>query len=141
MVGVPTAAARESNAVKTDPRAKSPAGVIYQIPLNSARRSAAPVLPAGSRGGGPGGGGASQNPSSVHSENGFGSSSSVPGVSPAALKIGAGVPSAHPAGSTFPTFFLIMIIAAAAVLAGTAAAAVRRRRSDGSGTFEYPADT
>lgn len=41
---------------RTDPKASSPAGVIYQIPLDSGRRDAAPVLPVGSRHDGPGGG-------------------------------------------------------------------------------------
>lgn len=138
MIGAQTAAAKESNAVRTDPKAASPAGVIYQIPLNSARRNAAPVLPGGSHGGGPGGGsGSGANPSSIHSENGFGSSSNVPGVSAAALRTGAGVPAAHVAGSTLPTFLLIAIIAAAAIAAGVLAAGVRRRRSDGTG---FPAE-
>jgi len=143
MVLAQTAAARNDHAVQTDPNANSPAGVIYQIPLNSARRSAAPVLPAGSHGGGPGGGGGgagsaagSKDPSSIHSENGFGSSSSVPGVNPAALRIGAGVPAAHTAGSSLPTFLLIAIIAAAAIVAGVLATTVRRRHSEGT---DYPA--
>jgi len=130
------AANNDRTAVQTDPKASSPAGVIYQIPLNSARRSAAPVLPAGSHGGGPGGGAGSKDPSSIHSENGFGSSSSVPGVSPAALRIGAGVPAAHTAGSFLPTFLLIAIIAAAAIVAGVLATAVRRRHTEGT---DYPA--
>ncbi len=136
MIGVQTAAAGGSTAVQTDPRASSPAGVIYQIPLNSARRSAAPVLLAGSHGGGPkGGAGSSGNPSSIHSENGFGSSSNVPGVNQAALRTGAGVAAARTPGSSFPTFLLIALIAAAAIAAGVLAAAVRRHVSGGT---EYP---
>ena len=58
MVGVPTAAGRgAARPCRPTPSASSPAGVIYQIPLNNARRNAAPVLPGGSHGGGPGGGG------------------------------------------------------------------------------------
>ncbi len=80
-----------AHAQATDPDADSPSGVIYEIPLESARDDAAP------RGGGTGGsqagngdGGtpASSVPaatqdteSSIHSENGFGSSSEVPGAS------------------------------------------------------------
>jgi hypothetical protein len=82
----------------TDPDADSPSGVIYEIPLESARDDAAP------RGGGSGGtqagngdGGtpASSVPaegldeSSIHSENGFGSSSDVPGASEAGAKQGS----------------------------------------------------
>ena len=88
VAGIAPGAAR---AQATDPDADSPSGVIYEIPLESARDDAAP------RGGGSGGtqagngdGGtpASSVPaegqdteSSIHSENGFGSSSEVPGAS------------------------------------------------------------
>jgi hypothetical protein len=127
MVGVQAAVAGGSGAVQVDPRASSPAGVIYQIPLDNARRNAAPVLPVGSRArvGTPG------DPSSIHSENGFGSSSHVPGVSPTALRIGVGVPAAHTPGSTLPTFLLMAIVAAAAIAAGVIATGARRRRADG----------
>ena len=117
MLGAQTAAAAAHHAVQTDPSAGSPAGVIYQIPLDNARRDAAPVLPVGSHGG-PGSPG---NPSSIHSENGFGSASSVPGVSPAALRIGAGVPAGGKPGSTWPTYLLIAVFAAAAIGAGALA--------------------
>ncbi len=139
---------------RTDPQAGSPAGVIYQIPLDTGRRDAAPVLPAGRRGGGssgqgggaatgsagtgspsggPGtgsaagesassgssaGGGTPSDPSSIHSENGFGSASAVPGVSPAAVRIGAGVPATHTAGSTFPSYLLMVLIGVAAIAVG-----------------------
>jgi hypothetical protein len=152
---------------RTDPQAGSPAGVIYQIPLDTGRRDAAPVLPAGRRGtgslgqgatppGGPGGnsggsggsaaaggasgagasgtaggesassaspagGGTPSDPSSIHSENGFGSASAVPGVSPAAVRIGAGVPAAHTASSTFPSYLLMVLIGAAAIAVGLVA--------------------
>ncbi len=165
---------------RTDPQAGSPAGVIYQIPLDTGRRDAAPVLPAGRRGGGssgqgggaaaggpgtsgpgsggpgtggPGGGspgtggsgtgsssgggpgtgsaagesassgssaggGTPSDPSSIHSENGFGSASAVPGVSPAGVRIGAGVPAVHTAGSTFPSYLLMVLIGVAAIAVG-----------------------
>jgi hypothetical protein len=136
---------------RTDPQAGSPAGVIYQIPLDTGRRDAAPVLPVGRRGGGssgqgagaagnspgagspspgtsaagesasssaPAGGGTPSDPSSIHSENGFGSASAVPGVSPAAVRIGAGVPAAHTAGSTFPSYLLMALIGVAAIAVG-----------------------
>lgn len=127
---------------RTDPQASSPAGVIYEIPLDSGRRDGAPLAgtskrskrggsidgaAAGGTGGGIGsavgagpdgagakgasspsgsdkaasdgttssdavqppaspsegsgpGGGSANDPSSIHSENGFGSSSKVPGI-------------------------------------------------------------
>jgi cobalamin biosynthesis Mg chelatase CobN len=54
-----------------DPDADSPSGAIYEIPLDSARKDAAPR---------PSPDEAAPDPSSLHSENGFGSSSTVPGV-------------------------------------------------------------
>ncbi len=57
-IGVQTAMAEAEAVQRTDPQAESPAGVIYQIPLDSARRDAAPVLPSGRRNGGSSGGGA-----------------------------------------------------------------------------------
>ncbi len=83
----------------TDPARGSPPGVIYEIPLDNARRDAAPsahrrASGGRSRNGAPGAGGSTTQgtsvpasaaggvtPSSIHSENGFGSSSTVPGVS------------------------------------------------------------
>jgi hypothetical protein len=120
---------------RTDPEASSPAGVIYEIPFDTARKDAAPKSArqggqdsgtsagsaaagaAGSTGGGGSGGGgsgsgssgatsgsassggsgsgggaangsASDDPNvgtSIHSENGFGSSSQVPGVAGATV--------------------------------------------------------
>ena len=164
-IGAQAAMAEAQAVERTDPQAESPAGVIYQIPLDSARRDAAPVLPTGRRdgaqgatgngaggsGNGSGGGagssssggsggasssggtsahgagaglsassaapdaGTPQDPSSIHSENGFGSSSQVPGVSQAALRTGAGVAATQAAGSTLPTYLLIALIAVAAI--------------------------
>jgi hypothetical protein len=74
--------------------------------------------------------GTPQDPSSIHSENGFGSSSQVPGVSQAALRTGAGVVATQAAGSTLPTYLLIALIAVAAV--GMGVLATRRPpRHDG----------
>lgn len=73
----------------------------------------------------PAGGGTSSDPSSIHSENGFGSSSHVPGVSPAATGIGAGVAAAHTAGSTLPGYLLIVLIALAAIAVGLLASRTR----------------
>lgn len=169
MFGCQGAMAESNNVVqRTDPGANSPAGVIYQIPLDSGRRDAAPVLPVGSRPGGgggasgsggasvgatgtgsgasgagasgaksasaatPSGGGTPSNPSSIHSENGFGSSSQVPGVSRAALVTGAGVPATSTPGSALPTYLLIGLVAAAAIAAGLFATGTGRHRSEGA---------
>jgi hypothetical protein len=171
-IGLQTPTAEAQAAQRTDPKAESPAGVIYQIPLDSARRDAAPVLPTGRRDGGAGGPGSSpggpsghsgstgggqsgsatggadgasgvalsasgsagasegtpQDPSSIHSENGFGSSSQVPGVSQAALRTGAGVTATQAAGSIMPTYLLIGLIALAATGMGLVATRHSRRR-------------
>jgi hypothetical protein len=69
------AAAAQAQDPRNDPAAGSPAGVVYEIPLDTARRDAAPRLVrggAGSRGDTPA--------SPIRSENGFGSSSQVPGA-------------------------------------------------------------
>jgi hypothetical protein len=59
-----------------DPAQGSPSGVIYEIPLDNARRDAAPT-PGGGRSGG---GQRTATISPIRSENGFGSSSTVPGA-------------------------------------------------------------
>jgi hypothetical protein len=147
-IGLQASAAGASPHVQTDPQAGSPAGVIYQIPLDSARNSAAPVLSVGSHDGvhgvtgGVGGGvtGGSGDPSSIHSENGFGSSSKVPGLSRSALGIGAGTAAAHPGGSTFPTFLLIGLVSIAAVAAGVLATGARAKRRRREGPDDGPSD-
>jgi hypothetical protein len=68
---VPGTASAQSN----DPEAGSPSGTIYEIPLDNARKDAAPRH-AGSQGGATSGGSVSP----IHSDNGFGSSSTVPGT-------------------------------------------------------------
>jgi hypothetical protein len=137
-------AAEAAGHVQTDPRASSPAGVIYQIPLDSARNSAAPVLSVGSHDGGrgvTGGSGGSGDPSSIHSENGFGSSSQVPGLSRSALGIGAaGASAAHAGGSTFPTFLLIGLVSIAAIAAGMLATGARVKRRRREGPDDRPTD-
>jgi hypothetical protein len=57
-----------ASAQSTDPEAGSPSGSIYEIPLEGARSDAAP---GGTRG---------KGSSPIRSENGFGSSSTVPGT-------------------------------------------------------------
>lgn len=83
------AATAAGQGASTDPQAGSPAGAIYELPLDGARGDAAPRLRAAppakprstagapSDGGDPGSGARS---SPIRSENGFGSSSSVPGA-------------------------------------------------------------
>jgi hypothetical protein len=176
-----SAAASGAAAVqRLDPSASSPVGVIYQIPLDHARRDAAPVAVSGAHGnsgdtaahgsssataadrsiGGSAGtsadNGASRassngehrvnrpaastqiaanpaygtpsDPSSIHSENGFGSSSDVPGVSPAAAQIGAGIPARHVASSPLPRYLLIVLIAVAATIIGVLSGRASRPR-------------
>jgi len=45
----------------------------------------------------------------------------VPGVSPAATRIGAGVPAIHTASSTLPSYLLMGLIGAAAIGVGLVA--------------------
>lgn len=96
---VPSASAQGPT---TDPDAATPAGAIYQLPLDQARVDAAPKRPGsananagdgGGDGGSSGSGGSSTGnvpTSALRSENGFGSSSVVPGVKPQARTAGAG---------------------------------------------------
>jgi hypothetical protein len=59
----------------TDPTSGSPSGTIYQLPVDNGRRDAAPRPPSSS---------GSENetlPSTYRSENNFGTSSTVPGLS------------------------------------------------------------
>jgi hypothetical protein len=65
------AAAAQAQDPRNDPAVGSPAGVVYEIPLEAARRDAAPST-RGSR--------SDTVASPIRSENHFGSSSQVPGV-------------------------------------------------------------
>jgi hypothetical protein len=85
-VAVPGAARAQDPAGANDPSAGSPAGTVYQIPLDTARHDAAP------RSNGGGGGAGSGSP--LRSENGFGSSSQVPGATTG----GGATPTAGTAG-------------------------------------------
>ncbi len=77
-----------AQALPSDPPVGSPSGTIYQLPLDTARRDAAPKRPARkspattTRAGGSGrtDGATTTTPSALRSENGFGSSSVVPGA-------------------------------------------------------------
>ena len=157
MLALP-AAAEAQRSQRTDPAASSPAGAIYQIPLDDARRDAAPAAGraggggdggSGESGGGSGSGGSpgttggsatgasggdgggdgvagssepdatagGDRPSSIKSENGFGSSAKVPGVDGIApLPSGEARDGGSFGGATTP--LLLTLIAAASVGVG-----------------------
>jgi hypothetical protein len=77
-----------ASAQSGDPEQGSPSGVIYEIPLDNARRDAAPTKGGGGGGGSTDGGVRTENGtiSPIRSENGFGSSAQVPGATAAAAK-------------------------------------------------------
>lgn len=82
----PSGAAAQSHAAPSDPEADSPSGAVYELPLDRARKDAAPRRGGrGSSGNGSNGQGSGGDPAqsdtSIRSENNFGSSSKVPGVS------------------------------------------------------------
>ena len=78
---VPVQAADKRDPI--DPEAGSPSGFVYELPADTAREDAAPVGAGGS-----GGSGSSRVP--IHSDNGFGTSSQVPGVSNSGSKAAGG---------------------------------------------------
>ena len=103
MLMLPVGASAQETQQPSDPEADSPSGVVYELPLDRARRDSAPRRGErngrrrggadrdGGRGdggaggqtdGGSGGGGPApgREPTSIRSENNFGSSSEVPGL-------------------------------------------------------------
>lgn len=78
-LGAPVVTAHAQAPPASDPGAGSPSGTIYQLPLDTARRDAAPAGSGGGGSDGAGGGGVSTPGSAIRSENGFGSSAVVPG--------------------------------------------------------------
>jgi hypothetical protein len=73
-----------------DPQASSPAGAVYEIPLQTARDFGSPGGGgSAAHGGGSGGGGVLPTGSAIKSENGYGSSSQVPGLSASAASTAA----------------------------------------------------
>jgi hypothetical protein len=101
VVLIPGVALAQTNQLPSDPDADSPSGTVYEIPLEKARKDAAPKrsdgdtsVGSGSRGNGSqdGGTGSTSSPDSAagagvagreslyRSENNFGSSSQIPGV-------------------------------------------------------------
>src|SRR5919199_1822531 len=109
-VAWPAAAAAQGPS-STDPAAGSPSGTIYEIPLDTARRDAAP------RSGPRGGADVRSRTSPLRSENNFGSSSEVPGAPGSGSSQASGQPSS-----------------AGAVGGGSAAGAGGRRGSAGGGS-------
>ncbi|MEX1142246.1 MAG: hypothetical protein WD993_10485 [Thermoleophilaceae bacterium] len=91
----PAAAAGDGR--PTDPSAGSPAGTVYEIPLDAARGDAAPRANRQADPAGPAGSPAA-DASPIRSENNFGSSSRVPGVAARASGHGAGEAGAATAG-------------------------------------------
>lgn len=103
MLAVPAPLSAQETQQPSDPEADSPSGVVYELPFDRARDDAAPRRRqrgerqgSGGTGGGGTGGGQSdggsggggpapgRDPTSIRSENNFGSSSQVPGVDDAA---------------------------------------------------------
>ena len=119
VLAVSAAGPAPASAQTGDPEAGSPSGVIYEIPLDNARRDAAPTRTGGGKGGGTSGSGggttsgsgsgsgsgaggvttANGTVSPIHSENGFGSSSAVPGVAAAVAAKLSGKSGGKKAGS------------------------------------------
>lgn len=110
-----------------DPPSGSPAGAVYQLPLEQGRSDAAPkgsggtgAVPSGGGGGNEGGGGGGAEPSDSGSlyrtENNFGSSSHVPGVA----STGRGSDGAGGSGSAGAAAGTGAAIAGGAVAAETA---------------------
>jgi hypothetical protein len=155
-----------------DPHASSPAGAVYEIPLQTARQDAAPHRHSGNGhagggtvggtpgGGGSGGGGTDPQGSEIKSENGYGASSKVPGLSTAgaqevsdhspgsasapkavAATAGAARPTVAAANASAPatptapsagaSFGLIILIVLGGVAAGLVAAQAVRRALGG----------
>jgi hypothetical protein len=138
-----------------DPSAESPAGHVYQLPVDTARSDAAPkrppgrggtstptdedsspppaapaaggVPPAGAPGGAGGdaaaGDGRARPSSAIRSENGFGTSTRVPGVDPPSEVQRAAAPPSDPSGAR-----VFGILALGVLLAGGVGTASRRAR-------------
>ena len=79
---LPAGAPAQPSQLPSDPEANSPSGVVYELPVDRGRKDAAPREPArrGSPGGEAGTRPDGREPTSIRSENNFGSSSVVPGV-------------------------------------------------------------
>lgn len=94
MLLVPSLHSPTAYSAAGDPPSGSPAGAVYELPLQGGREDAAPKLPAGAGGGGGGagggtGGGGSEATSLYRTENNFGSSSRVPGLAAAGAAAGS----------------------------------------------------
>ena len=84
MLAIALVAPGSAAAQSGDPAEGSPSGVIYEIPLDNARQDAAPTRKTGRGSGGDQGSRVADTQdgtvSAIRSENGFGSSSTVPGA-------------------------------------------------------------
>jgi hypothetical protein len=172
ILAIPVAVQAQS---QVDPRASSPAGAVYEIPLQTARKDAAPhrtrsqqptgsqqqqqqqSVPATGGGGSAGGGGGGSNSpagvlpegSDIKSENGYGSSSKVPGLA-GGTKAGDADPKADtaaaessppqrasaesdPVPSNSASYGLIVLIVLGGASLGIAAATAVRRNLGGAG--------
>ena len=90
---------------RVDPQASSPAGAVYEIPLQTARDFGSPGGAGGAgggaaTGGGSGGGAVLPVGSAIKSENGYGSSSQVPGLSATAAAKAKRAAKSSAAGAT-----------------------------------------
>lgn len=134
-----TASAQDPSA--NDPATDSPAGAVYELPLDSARQDGAPRPdPKPSQDGKGTARAAPETPSSIRSENRFGSSSRVPGVDeqaskrpPATAAVATPVAAAEDdeGGSSGPSLPLILLLVGLLVVvgAGSGTLAARSRRS------------
>jgi hypothetical protein len=69
-----------AQALPSDPEADSPSGVVYELPVDRARKDAAPRGESPADKSETGGGGGTSSAGSIRSENNFGTSSEVPGA-------------------------------------------------------------
>jgi hypothetical protein len=94
--------AAAQTALPTDPSVESAPGSVYQLPLDSARGDAAPPGTVRRGGGSQPIPGTRKSSSAIRSENGFGSSSAVPGAPAPAPKSSSKQDAAGPAAPTVP---------------------------------------
>lgn len=134
-----TALAQDQDPSANDPQKDSPAGSVYELPLESARQDGAPRRrPRSPSAGGEtrsSAGGDTASP--IRSENQFGSSARVPGVDDQDRQAGAAngqvatpIAAAEEDGGSGPSLSLILLLVAllVAVGAGTGTLAARARR-------------
>jgi hypothetical protein len=125
----------------SDPEADSPSGVVYELPVDRARKDAAPQRDAASSrsdgsessGSPPGAGGVTAG--AIRSENNFGTSSEVPGAPRGgdrardAVKRVAGVATSSTGPTDGPSDGVVYPLLAALLAVGTGIGAVAGRRT------------